>query len=330
MKAAKRNLLLALLCIALVSGAEAIDVGRYPVIQELIEDLSTQHGYPREEIASLFARVQLLPSVVDAIQKPYEALPWHRYRKLFLTDDHINNGVEFWKLNAATLARAEQKFGIPPHIIVAIIGVETRFGKRLGKHPVLDSLTTLVIQYPRRRTFFRRELEQFLLLTREEGLDPLKIKGSYAGAIGVPQFISSSYRQYAVDFNGDNRRDLIGQTEDAIGSVANYLYRHRWQSGQPIVSKATVEQVKRPERFVSEKLKPNSTLARLKKAGVGAPISLNGASRASLLRLDGANRAEYRIAFDNFYVITKYNRSIHYAMAVFELSEEIRKKQATG
>jgi membrane-bound lytic murein transglycosylase B len=313
-----------------VCSAVAMEVDKYPVIESVIEKLTTQHGYPKTELLQVFSKARLRPSVVAAIKKPYEALPWHRYRKLFVTDKHTRDGMEFWNRHKATLERAERQFGVPQHVIVAIIGVETRYGQSMGRHRVLDSLTTLVVQYPRRRPFFSDELVQFLLLTREEGLDPLKVKGSYAGAMGVPQFIASSYRHYAVDFNGDQRKDLIGQPEDAIGSVANYLHRHRWQAGKPIAGDAVVNKTSVADQYVTEKLKTNSTVARLTKAGISSSVPLNGASSAALVRLDNGGMPEYRIVFNNFYVITKYNRSVHYAMAVFELGEELRKRRAAS
>ncbi len=326
----KHYWLAALLSMLIGYEADAMEITKYPVIESIIENLSTKHGYPKSELLQVFSQVQLRPTVVAAIKKPYEALPWHRYRQLFVTDTHIRDGMEFWTRHRETLDRAEGKFGVPQHVIVAIIGVETRYGQNMGRYRVLDSLTTLVVQYPRRRAFFSSELEQFLLLTWEEGLDPLKVKGSYAGAMGVPQFIASSYRHYAVDFNGDQRRDLIEQPEDAIGSVANYLHRHHWQAGKPIAGDAIVEKDSVVERYVTEKLKTNSTVARLTKAGISSTIPLNGASQAALVRLESGAKQEYRIVFNNFYVITKYNRSIHYAMAVFELGEELRKRRVSG
>jgi membrane-bound lytic murein transglycosylase B len=326
----KRCLLAASLNMLIVCGVNAMEVAKYPVIESIIENMTVKHGYPKTDLLQLFSQAQIRPSVVAAMKKPYEELPWHRYRKLFVTDTHIRDGIDFWNRHKVTLDRAERQFGVPQHIIVAIIGVETRYGQSMGRHRVLDSLTTLVVQYPRRRAFFSEELEQFLLLTWEEGLDPLRVKGSYAGAMGVPQFIASSYRHYAVDFNGDQHRDLIGQPEDAIGSVANYLHRHHWQVGKPIAGDAVVSKTSVADQYVTEKLKTNSTVARLTDAGINSSVPLNGASPAALVRLDKGGMPEYRIVFNNFYVITKYNRSVHYAMAVFELGEELRKRQVAG
>ncbi len=325
-----RTVWLVLLSMLVVYSASATEVAKYPVIEKIIDNLVTKHGYPKAELMQVFSQARLRPKVVAAMKKPYEALPWHRYRKLFVTDSHIRDGIDFWKRHTAVLDRAKREFGVPQHIVVAIIGVETRYGQRMGKHRVLDSLATLVVQYPRRRAFFSDELENFMLLTWEEGLDPLTVKGSYAGAMGVPQFIASSYRHYAIDFNGDRRRDLIGQPEDAIGSVANYLHRHRWQSGKPIAGAAIVKQASVADKYVTEKLKTNSTVARLTKAGIRSAVPSNGASPAALVRLDKGGAPDYRIVFNNFYVITKYNRSIHYAMAVFDLAEALRKRRVSG
>ncbi len=311
-------------------ASRAMEVLTHPEVEKLINDLAANHNYPREQLVELFSAIQVQPRVVEAIKRPFEALPWHRYRKLFVTEQHIKKGIQFWKQYESTLERAEQEYGVPKQVIVAIIGVETRYGKRMGRHSVLESLTTLLMQYPRRRSFFRSELKHFLLLAREEGLEPLSVKGSYAGAIGVPQFIASSYREYAVDFNGDRRRNLIDQPEDAIGSVANYLYRHRWRAGKPIVVDAVVRSEAGIDDYVNGRLKVNSTLATLRKAGVEASLEFNDTAGVGLLRLDNGGASQYRIAFDNFYVITKYNRSIHYALAVYELGEALRKRQVSG
>ncbi len=327
---AKHCLLLACLVLIGSAVARADNLVEHPAIEGIIGKLVSEHGYPKQELLQVISEARLQPRVVEAIKQPYEALPWHRYKRLFVTDAHVKDGIEFWKRYRASLERAVRKYGVPEHIIVAIIGVETRYGRNMGRHRVLDSLVTLVVHYPRRREFFSSELEQFLLLTREEGMDPRSIVGSYAGAMGLPQFIASSYRRYAVDFNGDNRRDLITQMEDAIGSVANYLHRHRWQSGKPIVGDAEISKAHVADRYVSDALKTNSTLAKLTKAGIRSGIELNGSSPATLIKLENPDRTDYRIAFENFYVITKYNRSIHYAMAVFELGEELRKKQVSG
>jgi len=224
----------------------------------------------RHEKAWLEAFVAALrkrPEVIEAIKRPAERLPWHRYRSFFVNPAQIDKGVDFWREHAATLGRAERETGVPREIIVAIIGIETRYGATLGSHPVMDSLTTLTLQYPRRRAFFSEQLEHFLLLAHEQGLDSLAIRGSYAGAMGIPQFMPTSYRQYAVDFNGDGRIDLLTQTEDAIGSVANYLKRFKWQAGQPVALALASTDNLAPGLLDSDSRLP-ATAAELREAGV--------------------------------------------------------------
>jgi membrane-bound lytic murein transglycosylase B len=228
--------------------------------------------------------------------------------------------------HADLLNRAQAEYGVPAEVITAIIGVETNYGGNLGRHRVLDALTTLGFAYPPRADFFRKELGQFALLVREEGIDPDTAVGSYAGAMGRPQFIPSSYRAYAVDFDGDGRRDLW-DTADAIGSVANYFKRHGWRSGEPVVLPAEVPGglPRGIEAAEGKPKRPDTTAGRLASAGIGGAAGLDPAAPASLIRLDGASGDEYWVGLENFYVITRYNHSNLYAMAVHQLSGEIRK-----
>ena len=212
---------------------------------------------------------------------------------------------------------------MPPEVIVAIIGVESRYGESLGRHRIIDSLTTLMLLYPRRSNFFRNEIKEFLLLAREEGLDPLAVKGSYAGAMGVPQFIASSYRHYAVDFNGDKKRDLISQPVDAIGSIGHYLKKHKWRRNQPIVSDVKLGRNASPGKVVTKGLKTSISVAQLGKHGVKLVPSKPSDTAVGLVELEEKKGKLYRVGFNNFYVITKYNRSTLYAMAVYELSQKI-------
>ena len=225
---------------------------------------------------------------------------------------------------SATGGTAEQQYGVPPLVIVAIIGVETRYGANLGKHRVIDALKTLGFGYPKRADFFREELEQYLLMAREEALDPLKPLGSYAGAMGKPQFIASSFRRYAVDFDGDGRRDLWDSDADAIGSVANYLAEHAWRHGDPVAQRVTGDETTL-ESLADGGSKPDHQLADLARLGVnftaGEPKRM-----ARLIGLEQEKGNEYWLGFDNFYVITRYNHSNLYAMAVHQLSEAIRKR----
>jgi membrane-bound lytic murein transglycosylase B len=291
-------------------------------------------GYSREALTALMADARYRQDIIDAMNRPYEAKPWRDYRQLFLTPERIDGGVAFLREHGELLRQAEAAYGVPPEIIAAIVGIETNYGGTLGKHRVLDALSTLGFAYPRRAGFFSKELGEFLLLAREEQVDPRTAVGSYAGAVGLPQFIPSSYRAYAVDFDDDGRRDLWDSHADVVGSVGNYLAMHGWRRGAPIAAPATLAAGRPTGIAVAEKrpLRPQSTLKELAAAGV-APVAgaLDGASpadaRATLLVLDG-DGPEYWLGFENFYAITRYNHSNLYAMAVFLLSRELAERAA--
>lgn len=311
-------------CLIGNSQAWGLDLSKHKDLRLLIEELVSDHKFEEQELRRIFARVKLRPNVVAAMQRPYEAKPWYQYRKLFITEENIANGVEFWRRHRKALQSAQSSYGVPASVIVAIIGIETRYGRLLGRYPVIDSLTTLVLQYPRRSKYFRGELKQFLLLAQEEGLDPLTVKGSYAGAMGIPQFLASSYRVYAVDFDGDGRRDLLSQPTDAIGSVANYLKKHRWREDQPVATTIELLNGDNVAGFVNGKLHPKSDVGKMRLGGVKIPGEISDTIKGSLVELKMANgEPEFRAAFTNFYVITRYNQSIHYAMAVYELSKAL-------
>jgi membrane-bound lytic murein transglycosylase B len=234
-------------------------------------------------------------------------------------------GVTFWNNHAEKLERARKEYGLPEEIVTAVIGVETIYGAQTGKYRVLDALVTLAFDYPRRSEFFREELEQYLLLMREQGADVLKLKGSYAGAIGIPQFMPSSYRRYAVDFDGDNRKELLQSPADAIGSVANYLKMFGWEQGQPVAVRAQISS-ERYQEALAAGIKPSLTLSQMKQFGVTPLVGLSdlgGERMAALFVLEGKDGPEYWLGFNNFYVITRYNRSTYYAMSVWQLAEEI-------
>lgn len=288
-----------------------------------------QLGVAETEVRKILGEAKVLPQVIKAISRPAEAKPWYAYRPIFLTETRISKGLEFWESENKTLARAEQAFGVPAEIIVAIIGVETLYGERAGRIRVLDSLVTLGFRYPRRGEFFRGELKDFLLLIREEGLDPFTLKGSYAGAMGVPQFISSSYRNYAVDFDGDGRRDLIASPTDAIGSVANYLKRHGWQRHAGIAVPAQVHG-ERYREALELGIKPKMTAGELAGKGVKFTAQLDAESLLALIELELEKGKEHWAVLPNFYAITRYNHSKLYAMAVTQLAWEIRKRRLKG
>jgi membrane-bound lytic murein transglycosylase B len=301
--------------------------GRRDDVQHFIREMSARHGFNPAQLQALFDRVQVRPSIIAAMDRPAEAKPWYEYRTIFINPQRIRGGVEFWRTHAATLARAEQVFGVPPEIVVAIIGVETQYGGNMGRHRVLEALATLAFDYPRRADFFRKELEAFLLLTRAEGVDPLTLRGSYAGAMGWGQFMPTSYQNYAVDFDGDGRRDLWRNPRDAIGSVANYFRQHGWRPGEPVVVPARVGGTAYAD-LITRRLTtpPTDSVASLQAQGVAPLTPVDGARAALLLELQGRAGPEHWLAFHNFYVITRYNRSQLYAMAVYQLSREIRER----
>ena len=293
-------------------------------VKNFISEMVDQHGFDRAYLEAKFASAKRLDNVLESIAKPAEKeLTWKQYRPIFVTDKRSSKGRKFIKENYATLQRAEKEFGVPLEIISAIIGVESYYGKHTGKYTVFDSLTTLGFDYPKRSKFFRSELKQFLLLSKEENIDIDTMTGSYAGAMGMPQFISSSYRRYAVDFDGDGKRDLWNSMEDVIGSVANYFSVHGWIADATVTHRVTVanKSVVRAENT----LKPYVTIDQLKKQGVKIDSSLDGKQLVSLMKFKGKHGDEYWLALKNFYVITRYNHSELYAMAVFQLSEKLKK-----
>jgi len=302
------------------------DVAARADVQQFIGKMVKKHNFDANKLNALFKQVELKQKIIDAITRPAEGKPWHQYRPIFVTNTRINEGVTFWNENKATLERAEKEYGVPPEIIVAIIGVETRYGRHKGGYRVMDSLSTLAFEYPKRGKFFRSELEHYLLLAREEKLDPLSVKGSYAGAMGKSQFISSSYRNYAIDFDGDGKRDLWDNTADAIGSVANYFKRHKWQPGGKVVVPALVGS-NHILVLVKKGYKPHSTIAELRKRGATAKSKLDPNSMGALIELKTRVGREHWIGLNNFYVITRYNHSPLYAMAVYQLGQAIIKKR---
>ena len=322
-------LFLAMLVLLLFSTATVAhsDAGKRKDVKNYINQLVKQHGFDKKELTSMFNKVKINQKIIDAITRPAEAKPWYKYRPIFLTESRIEGGVKFWQENEPALQRAYETYGVPPEIVVAIIGVETKYGKYKGKYPIMESLTTLAFAYPKRAKFFRKELTEYLLMTREESMDPMELKGSYAGAMGKPQFIASSYRNYAVDFDGDGKRDILNSTTDAIGSVANYFKRHRWQAGEPITTTASVKG-KQYKRVVKKGIKPSFSLNEMQKKGITIDGQHDAGQKAALIELDTKNGGnEHWIGFNNFYVITRYNHSELYAMAVYQLSQEIIKQR---
>lgn len=304
---------------ATVINAETFSADETKAFAEL---MGTKHNFDPADIQTLLGKAEVLDAVLEAISRPAESKAWHEYREIFIKPIRIERGADFYAEHRETLERAEKQYGVPPEIIVAIIGVETLYGEHTGRYRVLDSLATLGFRYPRRAKFFSSELEHFLLLAREESLDPLAVTGSYAGAMGIPQFISSSYRSYAVDFDDDEVRNLLGSVEDAIGSVSNYLKRHGWRRGEPIAVPTRVEGDS--HRVLLERgLKPETTIAEIKRNGVSVYQPVADDKMGALLEFGLRDGVEYWIGLDNFYAITRYNHSALYAMAVFQLSQAI-------
>lgn len=301
------------------AGPGGLDVLAF---EQFARHMAEQYQLDEGKVLDALERAEYQQDIIDAITSPAESLPWYRYRPIFLKEGRIADGAAFWQRHADTLKRARSAYGVAPEILVAIIGVESRYGEHRGGHRVIDALRTLAFDYPARAEFFRSELEQFFLLARDEHLDPLKPTGSYAGAMGIPQFISSSYREYAVDFNGNGRRDLWSEPADAIGSVANYFHRHGWQPGAPVSVPVQVRGTQW-RSLVSDNPKPQSSVGELRRNGVEIPERFDAGLPASLLALDGPNGKEYHVIFGNFYVITRYNHSPLYAMAVQQLASAI-------
>ena len=290
-------------------------------VKTFVDGLVKRHGFDRKTVMAWIDDAQQQTSALDAIARPAESKPWKDYRPIFITQRRINQGVQFWRDNADILARAEKTYGVPAQIIVAIIGVETFYGKRAGNYRVLDALVTLGFDYPPRGKFFQKELEQFFMMCKEQGFDPRYLKGSYSGAMGMPQFIASSFRAYAVDFDGDKTPDLWENRADVIGSIANYFSKHGWQRDEPIATRATVPDS--AKSLAGKKMKPEKTVGEYKKLGVTTLSDFDNNAKAVLLELDGENGPEYWLGLNNFYVITRYNHSPLYAMAAYQLSQAI-------
>lgn len=297
-----------------------------PEVISFTREMQDKHGFDSAELLAHFGKISPNASVLKAIQPPSSPLQrsWERYRPRFINEIRIEHGLSFWETHRATVAKASAQYGVPEEIIVAIIGVETIYGRNTGKYSVLEALSTLAFQYPPRADFFRTELEQFLLLSRENKMSPLAIKGSFAGAIGIPQFMPGSQRRYAVDFDGDGRIDLSGSPEDAIGSVARFLEQHGWLPGAPIAVPANLPG--EPDKaWIEAGIRPRLKVAELFEKGVLADAPPQETVTLVDLVTPGKD-TEYWLGFENFYVITRYNRSSFYAMSVFQLAEALKQR----
>lgn len=317
--------LLLLAGLALSAKAEIAETDTY---NRFIHKMVKQHGFNETDLRNGFQTVQIQQAILDAIAKPAEAKPWFQYREIFMTEARIAGGVQFWRENESVLQSIEQQYGVPAEILIAIIGVETRYGANIGKYRVIDALSTLGFAYPPRSEFFLQELESFLLLSRDEAIDPLQPVGSYAGAMGLPQFMPSSFRGYAVDFDHDGKRDIWKNSADALAAIANYFVHNHWQSGAPIAFPVQALN-QNYKQVLSKGVKPDTTIANLRPFLSGIPTQLDNSEPVKLLGFQQAVDEELWIGLHNFYVITRYNHSPLYAMAVYQLSQAIaeRKKQ---
>ncbi len=310
---------------AAAGQVQAVEIDQYPALAKLVDQMVKEDGYSRAELASVLADAKVDQKTIDLMNRQYESKPWFEYRDIFINQARIDKGVEFYKEHKALLEAANEKYGVPPHVITALIGVETHYGTRMGDRRVLDSLVTLTADFPRRSKFFGSELRQFLKTTKEENIAANSVLGSFAGAIGIPQFMPTSYEAYSVDFNGNGKRDLVNELEDAVGSVANYLKVHGWRRGQAVFASLSGSLPAGAKDSVAKRAKPKQTAAELENLGVS--YNKNGASeKMALLSLSQKNGKSYFVGFRNFYAITRYNPSINYAMAVTELSMQIEAK----
>jgi len=300
-----------------------------PEIEKFITQMVHQHQFNESALRQILSQLKINEGVVKAINAPATSKPWYEFKNIFVTPTRTSAGVDFWNENAEQLRRARDVYGVPEEIIVAIIGVESIYGKRTGSFRVIDALYTLAFEMPERATYFRAELEQFLLLARENGMDPLTVKGSFAGAIGMPQFMPTSYRRFAVDFDSDGKIDLWENVPDIIGSVANYLHTFGWVAGQPIVVPARISGTEYKE-IVEKGFKPHLTLTQMLPKGVEPTEAMPADLVASLFALEIEQSQEYWLAFNNFYAITRYNRSKNYAMAVYQLANAIARDRESA
>ena len=316
----------AALCAAAVVSPMRAQPGLRAEYEAFVDELSGKHGLDRATLRGLFTQIKPQPSIIRAMNAPSTSLPWHAFRRGHVDPVRISGGVKFWNQHAATLARATREYGVPEEIITATIGIETHYGGYTGEFRILDALATLAFDYPKRAAFFRDELEQFVLMGYGEGkegtLDLGKLRGSYAGAMGIPQFMPSSYRKYAVDFDGDGKRNLWSSVPDVIGSVANYYKLHEWQPGQIVVMPARVSAT--PDASLTDDILPKTKISEFRKLGIQPVAEVSDDALAALLPLETESGMQYWFGFKNFYVITRYNRSTNYAMAVYEIAQGIK------
>jgi len=293
-----------------------------------LQQLEQQYNFSATQLKQWFSQVKPNPDVIAHMNKPYENQPWFKYRTFFINQNRITNGVKFWRKHAATLKRVEKQYGVPANIIVAIIGIESLYGKQEGTYRVIDSLTTLAFYYPQRAQFFKQQLTNFLLLARKQGTNPLSVKGSYAGAFGLPQFMPSSFNSYAVDYSKNQHIDLTSNADDAIASIANYLAKNGWQHGQLIAVPAHVSPTELKRLAVirhspPDQRNPIQSVSSFGMQGITPSLPIDVDSKVVLIQLHSKHHYDYWLGLNNFQTIMRYNHSDEYAMAVYVLGEII-------
>ena len=320
-----------LLCIFVIAHGQAFateELLHKAEAQSFVQSMVKRDHFTKAEVESALRLANYQQSIIDAMNHPYEQKPWNVYQALFLTDERIQQGVRFWKDNQAALRAAEVKFGVPADMIVAIIGIETLYGKHQGNYRVLDALTTLAFYYPKRSAYFMRELREYLLLCREHKVPVTQYLGSYAGAMGKPQFMPSSYRVYAVNFlDAGHNADLMHEDRDVINSVANYFHQHGWKAHEKIAEPTSVNWWASQHLVTNSKF-PNYTLQQLRKTGIKSSIHWTQMRAGVLELMNTGKKQEYWLAYHNFYVITRYNTSPQYALAAYLLSQRLRQEWA--
>ncbi len=314
--------------LSLILAACAGNIKTSEPVKAFKEQMTVTHHFDKAELDALFDAVEIKDEIIKKMTKPAEGLPWYRYRKIFMTDKRINEGVKFWRENEQVVAQVANRYGVPAEIMIAIIGVETSYGQNTGNYRVIDALSTLAFAYPPRSKFFIKELESFLLICREEGLNPLEPLGSYAGAMGMPQFMPSSFKAYATDFNNNDRRDIWHDTSDVLASIGNYFAKHGWQKDQ-IIALPIVQNEQNKADFIDE-LKPDLRIEELQSTISKISRSVPLTTKVKILGLKQEHGEELWATLENFYVITRYNHSPLYAMAVYQLSQALSNKKQTS
>jgi len=329
----RRTLLAALLVLhATLAAAQQPGYGQRKEVKEFITEMVKKHKFSRKDLNRVFAKAQYQPAIVRAMDQPPESAlaSWQAYRSIFIKPERIEAGAQFWNRNTEALKRAAGEYGVPEDIIVGIIGVETTFGRNIGTFRVIDALSTLTFDYPKRSAYFRGELEHYLVFSREQKIDPLRVKGSYAGAIGIPQFMPGSYRRFAVDYDGDGQINLATSPADAIGSIGNFLKSHGWVRGQPVAFAAEASG-DGWRKLAGAGIVPATRFADLAGHGIKLPVALPDDTLCALVELESPGEPlDVRVTLQNFFVLTRYNRSNLYAAAVLDLAAEIVRARAAA